>query len=620
MPRRTRPAGLDRAERVVAGLFEHPPISEAELAQRLEGVSAARARYRLLLRLRNGPLSEAEVPLLVHAFTCLGPGEEGDHLVAILRDGADPHRRAAALQILARVDPGSVEAELLALEPVKVAPVIEHWLSDLLGVAQTSVAGGEGIARALEATPSARRRAIFEQLEACRARVGTTAAAAYGEALRRPTLAPLHPAMREASERERAAPSAALEEGLGFLGSCDGQGTFLVVGATENREDGSFNVAQVCVRAGGALCDGFLSPRCSQEELRERLAEITRCTGIEFVPVALGAAASIACAARRRARGELSEDARASIALLERVEGRAEERGGEAPLVDASLETVRGLLSRAPYEHSWFFDRGDLEGSGVALPGPGARLDDWVAVAAPRLARPAVRERLAAMAWHMARWHRLGGEPRSAALCESAAREVERCCAESALLRAMLERSVVPAEGEGRVAEAGHDPVLLRQHLKRVFFASVSAPTGRDLARLDFTEAAFRALEEACLAIPSERRPREDHRVAAAFAIGRAFADFLLTGAQGPIDQVIDPIERALHEICHLDRGECRRAVEQVLPSLGAFIESHCARCPVACLDRVDAELPEAFFAAAHPADGGELTPARARGRGGARS
>lgn len=503
-------------------------------------MNAARARYRLLLRLRNGPLSEAQVPLLVHAFTCLGQGAEGDALAAILRDSADPHRRAAALQVLARVDPGSLEPELLTL----------------------------------------------------------------------------HAAMLEAAERERAAPSAASETGLGFLGSCDGQGTFLVVGATENREDGSFNVAQVCVRAGGTLCDGFLSPRCSRAELRERMAEITRCTGIEFVPVALGTAASIASAAQ--VGGDLSEDARAAIALFARVEGRDEEHDGEAPRVEASLETIRCLLSRAPYEHSWFFDRGDLEGNGLALPGPGDRLDDWVAGAAPRLARPAVRQRLAAMARHMARWHRLGGEPRSAALCESAAREVERCCAESALLRAMLERSVVPAEGEARVAEAGHDPVLLRQHLKRVFFAAVSEPTGRDLARLDFTEAAFRALEEACLAIPSERRPREDHRVAAAFAIGRAFADFLLTGAQGPIDQVIDPIERALHEICHLDRGECRRAVERVLPLLGAFIESHCARCPVACLDRVDAKLPEAFFAAAHPADGDLLTPAR--GRGGARS
>jgi hypothetical protein len=259
------------------------------------------------------------------------------------------------------------------------------------------------------------------------------------------------------------------------------------------------------------------------------------------------------------------------------------------------------LLSRPPYQHSWFFDRGDLHGNGVSLPGAGDHLDDWVAAAAHRLDRGAIRDRLTAMARHMARWHRRGGEPRAAALCESAARQVEQACGESALLRAMLEQSIVPAEEESRAADAGHDPVLLRQLLKQAFFAQVSKPRGQDLARLDFTEAAFGYLEEACLSIPSERRPREDHRAAAAFAVGKAFADFLLAGAQAPIEQVIDQIERALHEICHLDRAECRSAIERVLPSLGAFIDSHCARCPVACLDRPDESLGEVFFSTEHP-------------------
>jgi hypothetical protein len=371
--------------------------------------------------------------------------------------------------------------------------------------------------------------------------------------------------------------------------------------------DGSLTIADLCVRAGAEVRDGFLLPRRVPGQCEELLEEISLGTGISFAPLALEQAAALVreAAARTAELGvELPPDARPAVQLFDRLAGQAL----EVPVGEGShprLEELEALLARPEYEHTWFFDRGDLQAAGLELPAGPVDLRSWAAQAAVRLAaRPSLRARLAGMAAHMARWHQAKGEPELAAVCAAAGRATEEDFARSPLVLAMLERSLVSADEE-RSGGPELDRLMLRQHLKGLFFGHISAPRGRDLARLDFTEAALVFHEEAVRGLPGERRPREHERTTAAFAIGKLFADFLIAGARWSIERVIDDMHQALQTYCQLEEPECRRVVAVVLPALGDFIEQHCASCPVACLDRPSADVAEAFFAPHHPAGRG---------------
>jgi hypothetical protein len=346
-------------------------------------------------------------------------------------------------------------------------------------------------------------------------------------------------------------------------------------------------------------------PRRRPEEAEQLLDEITHGTGIGFAPLKLAEAAALVreAAARTEELGlELPADARPAVQLLARINHRDDDALEEPLPLAASpdLEQLRALLARPEYAQSWFFDRGDLQSTGQDLPEGSADLAVWAASVAGRLDRPALRSRLGGMARHMARWHRWKGESELAQLCSAAARVTEKDFANSPLVAAMLERSLVPADEEPGAPTL--DRSMLRQHLKGLFFQHIHAPKGRDLARLDFAEAALVFLEESFLGLPGERRPREDEATTAAFAIGKLFADFLIAGAHGSIERVIGEMDQALQKYCHLDENECGRVVAVVLPALGDFMERHCAECPAACIDRPAADVSELFFAPHHPA------------------
>jgi hypothetical protein len=150
------------------------------------------------------------------------------------------------------------------------------------------------------------------------------------------------------------------------------------------------------------------------------------------------------------------------------------------------------------------------------------------------------------------------------------------------------------------------DPTA-RQHLKALFFRDVQVPTGRHLARLDMTEAAFLSLDQAFDTLPGDRRPREDDRNTAAHAIGCEFADFVIAGAKGP--QPIEPLAERVVELlelhCELTEDEAEQVTPIVLTTLGSFVSTVCAHCPVSCLVQPDTELSEPFFRPLHP-----MTPA----------
>jgi len=630
----------DPEQGILEKIFNHPPVSQAELGGRLETAHPARLRGLLVEQLRKDSISAEESGIVLAVFENIGVKEARPALEAMVTDAALPLRaRSRALAVLLEDDPGSLEALLGRLPERELQPLAEQWISELLGAIQADPRQGEVLAETLEAASDGLRPYLFEQLEAVRRTAGTSAAAAYGRALCRSPLADLHGRMVAAVVEEARPDGVALLEelwrqappgprrrvlhgavfrartrhieppsggppsGYAFVGSCDGQGAFILAGCFEN-PDGTLSIADLCVRVDAAVRDGFVLPRRHSCEVEALLAEISRDTGIGFARLGLAEAAALVreAAGRTASLGlELPADALPAIQTFERVEGQP--AALEVPAAGSrppTLEELRALLARPEYEPSWFFDHGDLQAAGLELPVAGTDLAEWAVTAAARLDRPSLRIRLSCMARHMARWHRWKGEPALAELCSGAARLTEESFAQSPLTLAMLERSLVPADGE-RGRETTFDGSMLRQHLKGRFFQDLLAPTGRDLARLDFTEAALVFLEEAFLGLPGERRPREDECVTTAYAIGKVFADFLIAGANGPIEKVISEMDRSLKEHCHLDEAECRRVVAVVLPALGDFIEQHCTECPAACIDRPGADVAELFFAPHHP-------------------
>jgi hypothetical protein len=212
-----------------------------------------------------------------------------------------------------------------------------------------------------------------------------------------------------------------------------------------------------------------------------------------------------------------------------------------------------------------------------------------------------VRARLAGMARHMARWHELNGEPEAASLCARLARATEENFAASPLVRVMLERGLKwleETQADSRPMSFG-DPGL-RQRLKATFFAEVRAPKGRDLARLDLTEAAYVALDDAVLDLPGHRRPRDEQLMEMAFALGRTYVNGLLSNKPDPEARLLGALAKA----CHLERDECALLLAFVLPALQSFRDAVCMRCPVACFAKPRRGAAEAFFSPEHPAPG----------------
>jgi len=130
----------------------------------------------------------------------------------------------------------------------------------------------------------------------------------------------------------------------------------------------------------------------------------------------------------------------------------------------------------------------------------------------------------------------------------------------------------------------------------------VDAPEGRDLAGLDFTEAAIEALEAALEVLPGSRRPRADELTRGAHAIGTIFARYMISRRKSRPEALVQKMRHALGEVTRLGREEREMAVATVLPALAVFVDEVCGRCPVACLTQPKVDVTEAFFADEHPA------------------
>jgi hypothetical protein len=631
---------------VLADLSVRPPVNPTDLGHRLaasDGPALRRALVDSLFEKRASLPVEREV--LVEAFRQLGLGDEGRRLMALIADGARPPAvRVAALAVLCSQAPVEVGRILLQLPAADAHVLARLLLADLVAAVDDEPDSARSVADALVGTPEAFRHSTFEDLERCRRKLDVSAAVVYKAALERPELAPLHRAMLSviaddgdaaalellghlleqargdesravfaralARARKRKAQTAvAVTPGItAHVGSCDGQGAFVVVVAWP-RPGGKLTVVMVCLRASADVRDAHVLKRQSRQDLTELLDELSASS--TFVPVPASEAADLVAAAVARTRqmgAALPSDAGPALAWFERLPRAAialpELAVGTTPVDFGAL-----LDERPEYSH-WFFDAGDLAPALAANP---RRRE--VHELAHALRGTAVRERLVAMLRHMAWWHGHHGEAHLARQLAHAAVATDQDFVASPVVRAMLERSeaggVVALGAELTDHKIAFGDETRRRVLRHQHFASCGRPKGRDLARLDFMEVADPCLELAFARLPGERRPRPPEAEAAGAEVGSVYAEHAIADRAVPIE---DQIVAALMRTTRLDAELAQQVAEDTLPRLEDFEEEVCAKCPVACLDRPEADVAEAFFARVHPVafrQGPELVAAR---------
>lgn len=628
-------------------LFAHPPVSRAELEQRLAPANALEARRSLVSRLARGEIEESDGDLLVSIFHVLGIGRESQALIDVVSDGGrERHIRACALTVLLHDDPQYSDKLREVVSEEDLLSLAAQPLCQFVCQIESNPDEAEQLALTLESVPDDLRGALFSHLDQFRRDSGVPAAVAYEQVLRRPALAALRPAILAAIAHEGGRDAIALIESLrteaadapdqrtlqglllrlrtralegrvnplgetrAYISSCDGQSAFFVLGEREN-PDSTHTLALLCIRAAGDIRDGYVATRQPESQVRSLLDRFTTDAGTEFVRVPLEQAAPIVHRAVERTLADgrmLPDDALPALRFFDRVEPIA------LPTIPRAkrptLAALRELLRRPPYERAWFVDPTDLEGSGISPPATttGRPTAAWLSQTARKLGESAMLVgRVQAMAQHMAIWHQLRGETEQAALCQAAADEVERQPTRSTLLRVLLERLCAPERSEPERLADESEPEPLgepsrRQFLKSRFFLDVAAPKGRDLALLDFTEAALLALERALDTVPGEARPREDAIHEVAFDIAKLFRDYVLLTRHSPPAKLSEQMARLLAAACELPADECHRLALMVLAGLVSFVDEVCGDCPVHCLNRPRAAMAQEYFSPMHPA------------------
>lgn len=631
---------------MVDGLITRPPMNDGDLARRLRGVDPDEARREIVDRFFDGGAPSA-FGLLSAALLHLGVEGQEARLERLAADTTRSRpERWTAISLLFSASTARADRVLGALGPDdRLELVLQPAAEAIAEVMTEPAAAGATIAEALAAVHPEVLGDAFAYLDGVRRGAGTPAVLTYREALRRAELAAVRdlaleavvreggpsaataltelrdgakdPGARQALQRAllrlgtraiEAAPATPPARGKGYLGSCDGQGAFIVLGCFENA-DGSTTIADLCAHAGGEVRDGFAASALDDAAVAELLAQMRAGGTGDVAPLPLAEAAAIALDGVERTRRDgapIPDDALPALLLFERARGGAiPDPSAPAARGPVTRKEARALLSLPIYE-TWFFDAGDFVGAGVKPPEWGRRKPkpDWFEAALARLEASEVRPRLTAMLDHMARWHARRGEGDRAAICAAAAGEARAQFRAGALPRVMLERSVeVQRAAMGPRAGVIGDPEA-RDRIRLAFFRDVNEPKGKDLAGLDLTEAALEALRGAFDALPGSRRPREDDLQRAAFALGTIFARYLLSRKKPAPEVLVEEMGEAASASTKLAGDERRAVMAAVLAALAGFVEEVCERCPVSCLGRPKAGMADAFFAVEHPAFG----------------
>jgi hypothetical protein len=547
----------------------------------------------------------------------------------------------AVSDVLSEASAGDAIAEALAALPQEIRPEAFVYLEEVRRNAGTPAVLAYRDLLALGRAADLRDLALDAIVEEGGAEAGAELIELRDEAADPGARQAFQRALLRLGTRAIEAPRASTAKGRAHMGICDGQGAFVVLGCFENA-DGTTSLADLCIRAHGEVRDGFAATSMTDAEMDQLFVKLEEAGLGDLAELSIGEAAAIVFAGlerTRKAEVAVPEDARGAILLFERARGeRLPPPGLPVPPERGAVtaEEARALVSMRIYK-SWFFDAGDLAGAGVQPLGPAARRLPrpplrppippaaagrtrrsrsgkvrgpspseselrWVEGALAALERSEVAPRLAAMLAHMARWHALRGEQRWAEICAASRAEVERSFRASAVARAMVERSadVLRATPEHRTAVVG-DPEA-RDRIRLELFVDVNHPKGRDLAVLDFTEAALVALTDALERLPGSLRPREDDLLRTAFAMAGIFTRWMIVRRRGDPEALYAEMEKPLSQTTSLDAEARKGVVSIVLPALASFVGEVCERCPVSCLTRPKVGMAEAFFSDKHPA------------------
>lgn len=628
---------------VIADLFNHPPVNEAELKQRLQSVEVHVARRLIVDKLDSRSLPDRAGPLFLALMGEIGIARQKDRLTDIALDLSRCSReRLWAAMALASEDPKAMDMLADRLGPEGMSLLAELSLFELLTMQNPTDIGGS-IATALTTLMDERPAdELLARIETCRKGIGVSCSRAYGESLHKAELAPIrlkildqfiHEASEEGIEflsrmrddalnpEERRNYQTALlklrsrqidinrdeEEipGYALVSNCDGQGDYIVLGVVENG-DNTFTVADLCLRADGDVRDGAIYPRRNEREVEEIASDVQHSLGCYFVEVTLPEAATLvdrSVTLTRDMSQQIPEEARPGVALLERCQhGYRWGEGSCCPpqAVEPTTDAIRALLERPEYEDTWFFDAGDLGGSNIEPPPSNNNIDAWINGIVDKLDHN-VKSRLIAMAEHMAKWHYWNQEPAVSSLCRAIAARVRQGIENNPIVYVMLERSVETLQYSTTELVCQFGDPSVRQHFKSLFFHDIKVPTGRDLAYLDLTEATASALDAAFELLPGQDRPRDEERDLAAFAVGKVFGERVIRNGLPSPDQVIPDMAEALENTCRLSKSEQHEVLMTVVPSLYAFVEEICSICPVDCLNNPDRDYSHVFFRPEHP-------------------
>lgn len=401
MPRRdNKPswASAARTQQIIADLFVHPPVSQADLVHRLGVASVVDARKCLLDRMRSGKVESTDVELYGDLFHMLGLGGEAESLVGLVSDQQlDLRTRSCAMGILLSEDASFAPRLQEELSPDEMLQIIAQPLSDALIRIESDPAEGEGLASMLSAIPSDMIPMLFAELDRWRVGAGIPASVAYEALLRNELLTGLLPnivetlltqgdedavsllesirAEQKEKSQQRIVQGALLRlrtrlldhpvgkslSATGYVSGCDTLGCFVVV-ARRNNPDQTTTLAVLCLHVSGEVRSGYVLTGQTDERARSLCEEVASESGTRFIEAPIAKLMPlIEGAAERTLINGRSVPVEALTAL------RFLSRFASEPLVlpeatgKLTLTALRSLLSRPEFGDGWRFTQSELE-------------------------------------------------------------------------------------------------------------------------------------------------------------------------------------------------------------------------------------------------------------------
>ncbi|MBL9044417.1 MAG: hypothetical protein JNM83_22590 [Myxococcales bacterium] len=495
--RKTSWASAARTHQIIADLFAHPPVSHADLMQRIEVASVGDARHYLLDRMQKGKVEPTDVELYGDLFHVLGLGGEAEALVGLVKDPAVTLRtRSCAMGILLSEDPGFAPRLQELLSPEEMLQIIAQPLADALIRIEADPAEGEGLVSMLSTIPPDMMLLLFEELDRWRIGAGLAASVAYEALLRSPLLGAVFPkiveSLREQGDEEAVAllesvraevkertqqrllqgallrlrtrlldePKPKPSEAVGFLSGCDTLGCFVVVAQRQN-PDGTATLAVLCLHVSGEVRSGYVLTGQPPDRAKQLCTEIATESGTRFIETKLGRLTTLlGQAAQKTLKSGRSVPVEAMAALRFVSPFVGEPLTLPEPSGRLTLTALRALLSRPEFGDGWRFTQSELdrvpppkltprtrrtaatEPAGVTGTTTPKVVPWWQMMAAALAKSDATAQRLRSMISHMAHYYVLAEEPELAKLCLLAAAEVERDFVKSRLTQLLAENTL----------------------------------------------------------------------------------------------------------------------------------------------------------------------------------